>query len=38
MQITKVEAFQVQWAPGEKPSQRSAFVRIHTDAGLIGLG
>jgi predicted outer membrane repeat protein len=38
MQITKVEAFQVQWASGEKPSQRSAFVRIHTDAGLIGLG
>jgi predicted outer membrane repeat protein len=38
MQITKVEAFQVQWAPGENPSQRSAFVRIHTDAGLIGLG
>jgi hypothetical protein len=38
VKITQVEAFQVQWAPTEKPSQRSAFVRVHTDAGLIGLG
>src|ERR1700712_6066681 len=38
MKITQVEAFQVQWAPTDKPSQRSAFVRVHTDVGLIGLG
>jgi predicted outer membrane repeat protein len=38
MKITKVEAFQVSWSPADKPSQRSAFVRVHTDAGLIGLG
>jgi L-alanine-DL-glutamate epimerase-like enolase superfamily enzyme len=38
MKITKIEAFQVQWAPADKPSQRSAFVRVHTDDGLIGIG
>src|ERR1700710_588755 len=38
MKITRIEAFQVQWAPGDKPGQRSAFVRVHTDVGLIGLG
>jgi L-alanine-DL-glutamate epimerase-like enolase superfamily enzyme len=38
MKITKIETFQVQWTPNDKPSQRSAFVRIHTDDGLVGLG
>ena len=38
MKITRVEAFQVQWAPTDKPSQRSAFVRVHTDNGMAGLG
>jgi L-alanine-DL-glutamate epimerase-like enolase superfamily enzyme len=38
MKITQVEAFQVQWAPSDKPAQRSAFVRVHTDAGPTGLG
>lgn len=38
MKIIQVEAFQVNWMPSDKPTQRSAFVRIHTDAGLIGLG
>jgi predicted outer membrane repeat protein len=38
MKITRIEAFQVAWAAGDKPSQRSAFVRVHTDHGLIGLG
>jgi L-alanine-DL-glutamate epimerase-like enolase superfamily enzyme len=38
MKITRVEVFQVQWAPTDKPSQRSAFVRVHTDVGLVGLG
>jgi D-galactarolactone cycloisomerase len=38
MKITKIEAFQVQWAPNDKPTQRSAFVRVHTDDGISGLG
>jgi predicted outer membrane repeat protein len=38
MKITRIEAFQVAWTATDKPSQRSAFVRIHTDTGLIGLG
>jgi L-alanine-DL-glutamate epimerase-like enolase superfamily enzyme len=38
VKITKIDAFQVAWAPGDKPSQRSAFVRVHTDDGLIGNG
>ncbi|HEX3573371.1 MAG TPA: mandelate racemase/muconate lactonizing enzyme family protein [Rhodopila sp.] len=38
MKITQVEAFQVQWAPGDKSARRSAFVRVHTDEGLVGLG
>jgi L-alanine-DL-glutamate epimerase-like enolase superfamily enzyme len=38
MKITRVEAFQVNWAPTDKPNQRSAFVRIHTDTGLTGIG
>ena len=38
MKISKIDAFQVQWTPNDKPSQRSAFVRVHTDAGLVGLG
>ncbi len=38
MKITQIEAFQVAWSPDEKPSQHSAFVRVHTDAGLSGLG
>jgi L-alanine-DL-glutamate epimerase-like enolase superfamily enzyme len=38
MKITSIEAFQVQWTPNDKPSQRSAFVRVHTDDGISGLG
>jgi L-alanine-DL-glutamate epimerase-like enolase superfamily enzyme len=38
MKITRVEAFQVSWAPADKPSQRSALVRVHTDSGLTGIG
>jgi L-alanine-DL-glutamate epimerase-like enolase superfamily enzyme len=38
MRITEVEAFQVAWSPADKPTQRSAFVRVHTDSGLTGLG
>jgi L-alanine-DL-glutamate epimerase-like enolase superfamily enzyme len=38
MKISKIDAFQVQWTPNDKPSQRSAFVRVHTDDGVSGLG
>ena len=38
MKITKVEAFQVAWSPEDKAQQRSAFVRVHTDDGLSGIG
>src|SRR5436190_6281181 len=38
MKITRVEAFQVSWGPDDKPQQRSAFVRVHGDDGLSGVG
>ena len=38
MKITAVDAFQVSWAPDDKPQQRSAFVRVHTDDGVAGIG
>jgi L-alanine-DL-glutamate epimerase-like enolase superfamily enzyme len=38
MKITKVDAFQISWAPDEAPTQRSAFVTIGTDDGLTGIG
>ena len=38
MKITKVDAFQISWTPDAPPTQRSAFVTIGTDAGLIGIG
>jgi len=38
MKITDIEAFQVSWAPDDRPQQRSAFVRVHTDDGLSGIG
>ena len=38
MKITRIEAFQVAWSPNEKPQQHSAFVLIHTDDGLTGIG
>lgn len=38
MKITRIDAFQVRWTPEEKPSQHSAFVRVHTDHGLVGIG
>lgn len=38
MKITEVEAFQVQWAPGDRPGQRSAWVRVHGEDGLSGIG
>ena len=38
MKITRIDAFQIRWTPDEKPSQHSAFVQVHTDSGLAGLG
>src|SRR5947207_3231942 len=38
MNITAVDTFQVSWAPNDKPQQRSAFVRVHGDNGLSGIG
>ncbi|KAA0691948.1 mandelate racemase/muconate lactonizing enzyme family protein [Neorhizobium sp. P12A] len=38
MKIERVETFQVQWSPDDQPAMRSAFVRIHADDGLVGIG
>src|SRR5437763_538719 len=38
MKITEIEVFQVAWAPEDRPAQRSAFVRVHTDDGVSGIG
>src|SRR6516165_9256855 len=38
MKIRDVEVFQVQWSPEDRPAQRSAWVRIHCDDGLFGIG
>src|ERR1051325_1790294 len=38
MKIRDIEAFQVSWAPGDAPQQRSAFVRVHTDDDISGIG
>jgi len=38
MKIRDIEAFQIGWAADDKPTQRSAWVRVHTDDGLSGIG
>ena len=38
MKITGIEAFQVAWAPEDKPEQRSAFVRVRGEDRLYGIG
>src|SRR5258707_10897292 len=38
MKIRDIEAFQIVWAPDDKPAQRSAWVIVHADDGLYGLG
>lgn len=38
MKITKIDAFQISWAPDDTPTQRSAFVMVGTDTGLTGIG
>jgi L-alanine-DL-glutamate epimerase-like enolase superfamily enzyme len=38
MKIADNEVFQVSWASDDRPQQRSAWVRIHSDDGLSGIG
>jgi L-alanine-DL-glutamate epimerase-like enolase superfamily enzyme len=38
VKIRDIEAFQVGWAPGDEPAQRSAWLRIRCDDGLFGIG
>jgi len=38
VRIREIEAFQVSWTPEDKPAQRSAWVRVHGDDGLSGIG
>src|SRR5258707_14330538 len=38
MKIEKIETFQVRWSPNDRPAQHSAWVRIHCDSGLSGIG
>jgi L-alanine-DL-glutamate epimerase-like enolase superfamily enzyme len=38
MKIERVEAFQVQWSPKDKPGQRSGYVQVWTDDGRHGTG
>jgi L-alanine-DL-glutamate epimerase-like enolase superfamily enzyme len=38
MKIRDIEVFQVSWSPGDKPEQRSAWVRVYCDNGLFGIG
>jgi L-alanine-DL-glutamate epimerase-like enolase superfamily enzyme len=38
MKITRLETFQMNWDPADKPAQRSAFLRVWTDDGMCGLG
>jgi L-alanine-DL-glutamate epimerase-like enolase superfamily enzyme len=38
MKIERVETFQIQWSPQDKPATRSAFVRIHAENGQTGIG
>lgn len=38
MKIRDIEVFQVQWAPEDRPAQCSAWIRIHCEDGLVGIG
>jgi L-alanine-DL-glutamate epimerase-like enolase superfamily enzyme len=38
VKIREIEVFQVSWAPDDRPQQRSAWVRSHSDDGLSGIG
>src|SRR5215469_11877038 len=38
VEIREIEAFQIQWAPADRPGQRSAWVKVSCDDGLFGIG
>jgi L-alanine-DL-glutamate epimerase-like enolase superfamily enzyme len=38
MRISRVEAFQVRWSSDERPAQSSAWVRVHGEDGVSGIG
>jgi L-alanine-DL-glutamate epimerase-like enolase superfamily enzyme len=38
MKIERIETFQIQWSPEDKPATRSAFVRVHAGDGQVGIG
>ncbi len=38
MKITGIEAFQIEWAKGEPADKRGAFLRVHADNGMVGIG
>src|SRR5216684_2683858 len=38
MKIEKVDIFQVRWSPNDRPAQNSAWVRVHCDGGVSGIG
>ena len=38
MKIERVETFQIQWSPQDKPAARSAFVRVYAEDGQTGIG
>ena len=38
MKIRDIEAFQIGWAADDKPAQRSAWVIVHADDGMSGIG
>ena len=38
MKIARIEAFQVEWDSEGAPYPRSAYIRVHTDDGLYGIG
>ena len=38
MKIRDIEVFQISWTPGDRPEQRSAWVRIYCDDGSSGIG
>ena len=35
MKIRDIEVFQISWTPGDRPEQRSAWVRIYCDDGSV---
>jgi L-alanine-DL-glutamate epimerase-like enolase superfamily enzyme len=38
VRIRNIEVFQIAWAPEDRREQRSAWVRVHCDNGLFGIG